>query len=140
MWCSVCNNAGDRARSIWWEWGLLFLRFMKFLGFCSFASLLWLSVIPTLAVLAVSFLFAGGLSVLGGILAFIKGVVPNSLFENITFVFFTHEISGIPGLLAGVLAGIVFTALGLLCWKSAVKIVVYLQEKLRKVKYRCVKN
>ena len=118
----------------------MFLRFMKFIGFCSFASLLWLSVIPTLAVLGVSFLFAGGLSVLGGILGFIKGTVPNSLFENITFVFFTHEISGVPALLAGVLAGIVFTALGLLCLKVTVKIVVYLQEKLRKIKYRSVKN
>lgn len=112
---------------------------MKFLGFCSFALLLWLSVIPTLAVLGVSFLFAGGLSVLGDILAFIKGVVPNSLFDNITFVFFTHEVSVLPGLAAGVVA-MVFYALGFLCLKVTVKIVAYLREKLQKIKYRSAKS
>lgn len=117
-----------------------FSHFMKLLGFYSLASLAFVSIIPTLAILSVSFIFASGFSVLGGVFGFIKGVFPNSLFENIKFMFFTHEISGISALLAGLFIAVVFAVLAALCWKATEIIFQYLQRTSRKLKRHDVQN
>ena len=112
-----------------------FSQFIKVFAFYSLASVAWISIIPTLAVSAVSFILAGGLSILGGVLGFIKGVVGNTFLKNITFMFFTHEISGVPALLAGLFLAIIFVVLGALCWKGTVRTVQYLQEQSWKLKH-----
>lgn len=111
-------------------------QFMKVLGFYSFASMLWISIIPTLAVLAVSFSFASAMSILCAALGFIKGIWPSPLLNDMVFVFFDHEVSGVYALLAGILLAIVFATLAMLCWKVTVKIVQYLQEKSWRLKFR----
>ena len=98
--------------------------------------MLWISIIPTLAVLAVSFSFASAMSILCAALGFIKGVWPSPLLNDMVFVFFDHEVSGVYALLAGLILAIVFAALAMLCWNVTVKIVQYLQEKSWRLKFR----
>lgn len=104
-----------------------FRRFMMVVGFYSFASMAWVSIIPTLAVLSVSFFFSSVVSILAGIMGLLKGIVHISLIDDMKFMFFIYEIKGIPALLVGLILAIIFIGLGILCWKGTIQIISFLQ-------------
>lgn len=106
-----------------------FKRFMSLFGFYSVASLAWVSIIPTLAILAVSFFFSSGISVIAGIMGALKGIVHISLIENMKFIFFSSELKGLPALIAGLAMAIVFALLGVICWRGTVYIIRILKSK-----------
>ena len=106
-----------------------FKRFVMLVGFYCTASIVWMSIIPTLAVLAVSFFLSSSLSILAGVMGLLKGSVRISGLEHIQFMLFSQEITGFPALLVGMLLAIIFAVLGLLCWKGAVSTVRLLQAK-----------
>lgn len=109
--------------------GFSWRNFMRSLCFYSYASLLWVSIIPTLAILSVSFFFSAGVSVLAGIMGLLKGIVHISLIDNVKLVFFVKELTGFPALLAGLLLAIIFIVLGVLCWKGTIRLVQFLQDQ-----------
>ncbi len=109
--------------------GFSFRQFMKVLGFYSLASVAWISVIPTLAILAVAFFLSSGLSVLAGVMAMLKGMVHLSLIDDVRMMLFVHEITGVPALCIGLAFAILFVGLGAACWKGTVGMVQRLQEK-----------
>ncbi len=100
-------------RSAGFSWRKLWLT----LGFYSLASAAWLVVIPTLASLALGFVFSSVVSAAAGVLGCIKPYVDFPLARELQFVFFTHELVGLPALLAGLVLAVVFWLLGLLFWK-----------------------
>lgn len=100
-----------------------FKRFLSVFGFYSVASLAWISIIPTLAALSISFFFSAGVSVLAGVIGLLKGVVHIDLIENLKLVFFAYELKGLPALLVGLVMAIIFTALGVICWKGTAKVI-----------------
>lgn len=107
--------------------GFSFRRFMMVVGFYSIATMAWMSIIPTLAVLSISFFFSSVVSVLAGIMGLLKGIVHISLIDNLKFMFFVYELKGVPALLLGLLLAIVFIGLGILCWKGTIQIISSLQ-------------
>ena len=109
--------------------GFSWKRFMMVFGFYSFASATWMVIIPTLATLAASFFFSSGVSVLAGVAGLLKGIVHISVIDNMRFVFFAYELTGIPALLAGILLAVVFLLLGVLCWKGTVGMVRLVQSQ-----------
>ncbi len=112
-----------------------FKRFMMALGFYSLASTAWVAVIPTLAVLAASFFFSCGVSVLAGFMGLLKGVVHVPVIDNMRFVFFAYELTGLPALMVGLILAVLFFVLGVLCWKGTVGMVRFLQKQRWKLKY-----
>lgn len=104
-----------------------FRRFMMVVGFYSAVSMAWMSIIPTLAVLSISFFFSSVVSVLAGIMGLLKGIVHISFIDNLKFMFFIYEVKGVPALLLGLLLAVVFIALGILCWKGTIQIIGFLQ-------------
>ncbi|MDU3489925.1 MAG: DUF1700 domain-containing protein [Clostridiales bacterium] len=112
-----------------------FKRFMMALGFYSLASTAWVAVIPTLAVLAASFFFSCGVSVLAGFMGLLKGVVHVPVIDNMRFVFFAYELTGLPALMVGLILSVLFFVLGVLCWKGTVGMVRFLQKQRWKLKY-----
>lgn len=112
-----------------------FKRFMSLFGFYSVASLAWISIIPTLAILAVSFFFSAGVSIIAGIMGALKGIINISAIENMKFVFFAYELRGLPALITGLLMAIVFAFLGIICWKGTVYIIHILKSKKWELKY-----
>lgn len=104
-----------------------FRHFMMAFGFYSFASFTWVSLIPVLAILSVSFFFSCGVSVFAGVLGMLKGIFHFPLIENMRFVVFLYELKGLPALIAGLLLAAIFLILGILCWKGAVGSVHFLQ-------------
>lgn len=115
--------------------GFSFKRFMSIFGFYSVASIAWVSIIPTLAILAVSFFFSSGVSIIAGIMGALKGIVHISAIENLKFIFFAYELKGFPALIAGFAMAIVFALLGILCWKGTIYIIQILKSKKWKLKY-----
>ncbi len=109
--------------------GFSWKRFMMAVGFYSVASTLWVAIIPTLAILAVAFFFSSGVSILAGVMGLVKGIAPIPLLDNLTFVFFTYELTGLPALLVGLLMAVIFLGLGLLCWKGTIGMVRLLQQQ-----------
>lgn len=112
-----------------------FKRFMSIFGFYSAASIAWVSIIPTLAILTVSFFFSSGVSIIAGIMGALKGIVHISAIENLKFVFFAYELKGVPALIAGFAMAIVFALLGILCWKATVYIIHILNSQKWKLKH-----
>ena len=117
--------------------GFSWQNFMRSLCFYSYASLLWVSIIPTLAILSVSFFFSAGVSVLASIMGLLKGIVHISLIDNVKLVFFVKELTGFPALLAGLLLAIIFIVLGVLCWKGTIRLVQFLQNQKWKMELSC---
>lgn len=115
--------------------GFSFKRFMSMFGFYSAASIAWVSIIPTLAILAVSFFFSSGVSIIAGIMGALKGIIHISAIENLKFVFFAYELKGFPALIAGFAMAIVFALLGILCWKGTVYIIHILNSQKWKLKH-----
>lgn len=109
--------------------GFSWRKFMMALGFYSFASVSWAAVIPTLAVLAGSFFFSCGVSVLAGVMGFLKGIVHIPLIDDLRFVFFVYELKGLPALVIGLLLAAAFLVLGLICWKGTAGMARFLQSK-----------
>lgn len=112
-----------------------FKRFMSLFGFYSVASLAWVSIIPTLAILSVSFFLSSGLSIIAGIMGALKGIIHISVIENMKFVFFAHELKGFPALIVGLAMAIVLALIGVLCWKATVYIIHILNSKNWKLKH-----
>lgn len=112
-----------------------FKRFMSLFGFYSVASLAWISIIPTLAILSVSFFLSSGLSIIAGIMGALKGIIHISVIENMKFVFFAHELKGFPALIVGLAMAIVLALIGILFWKATVYIIHILNSKNWKLKH-----
>ncbi|HGI1898424.1 TPA: DUF1700 domain-containing protein [Streptococcus agalactiae] len=115
--------------------GFSFKRFMMVIGFYSIASMAWISIIPTLAVLSVSFFFSSAVSVLAGVMGLLKGIIHISIIDNLKFMFFIYELKGIPAFLVGLILAIIFIGLGVLCWKGTVYIIKLLQAQGWKLKH-----
>lgn len=110
-------------------------RFMPIILFYSFASMTWMFIIPILACSAVTFFLSSGVSVLAGIIGLIKGIVNIPLLDNMKFVFFVYELTGISALIIGLLLAILCFWIGVLSWKGTVTIIRIIHEKKRLLKY-----
>ena len=94
-----------------------------------------ISIIPTLAALSFGFFISSGLCILVGVIGLLRGVFSISLFYELKFHFFSHELEGFPALITGLILAVVFGLLGMVCWKGVVKIVKFLQKQQRNLKY-----
>ena len=94
-----------------------------------------ISIIPTLAALSFGFFISSGLCILVGVIGLLKGVFSISLFYELKFHFFSHEIVGFPALITGLILAVVFGLLGMVCWKGVVRTVKFLQKQQRNLKY-----
>lgn len=116
-----------------------FKRLMMVIGFYSLASMAWVSIIPTLGALAFSFFIASGISVFAGVLGMLKDVfIHVPLLSDVKMMFFMREITGIPALLIGLMLGIIFVVLGIVCWKGTIGMIQYLREKAWKLNHEGV--
>lgn len=94
-----------------------------------------ISIIPTLAALSFGFFISSGLCILVGVIGLLRGVFSISLFYELKFHFFSHELEGFPALITGLILAVVFGLLGMVCWKGVVKTVKFLQKQQRNLKY-----
>ncbi len=111
-----------------------FTKFIQLLGLYSLASLAWISIIPSLAIIAFSFFISGGICLLAGFMGLFKTIFFIPIIGNIKFVFFNQEIIGFPALLIGILMAIIFTALGYVCWKGTIIMIRFFQTRVWKIK------
>lgn len=100
--------------------GFTWKGFWMAFGFYSLASLTWLSVIPTLASLAFSFLLSSIVSVLAGIVVAFKPFASFYLSEFIVFNIFGYKPEGLAAFVIGIVLAIIFFLLGILFWKLTV--------------------
>ena len=94
-----------------------------------------ISVIPTLAALSFAFFISSGLCFLAGVIGLLRGVFSISLFYELKFYFFSHELEGFPALITGLILAVIFGLLGMVCWKGVVKIVKFLRKQHWNLKY-----
>ena len=94
-----------------------------------------ISIIPTLAALSFGFFISSGLCILVGVIGLLRGVFSISLFYELKFQFFSHELEGFPALITGLILAVVFGLLGMVCWKGVVRTVKFLQKQQRNLKY-----
>ena len=94
-----------------------------------------ISVIPTLAALSFAFFISSGLCILAGVIGLLRGVFSISLFYELKFYFFSHELEGFPALITGLILAVIFGLLGMVCWKGVVKIVKFLRKQHWNLKY-----
>ena len=94
-----------------------------------------ISIIPTLATLSFGFFFSSGLCILVGVIGLLRGIFSISLFYELKFHFFSHELEGFPALITGLILAVVFGLLGMVCWKGVVRTVKFLQKQQRNLKY-----
>ena len=94
-----------------------------------------ISIIPTLAALSFGFFISSGLCILVGVIGLLRGVFSISLFYELKFQFFSHELEGFPALITGLLLAVIFGLLGMVCWKGVVRTVKFLQKQQRNLKY-----
>ena len=106
-----------------------FRRLMMLFAYYSLASTAWLILIPTLAVLAVSFFFTSGVSIVAGVMGVLKGIVHIPVIDTMRFIFFTYELTGVPALLIGLLLAALSFVLGIICWKATIGIVRFVQRQ-----------
>ena len=111
-----------------------FAKFIQLLGLYSLASLAWISIIPSLAIMAFAFFISGGICLLAGFMELFKTIFFIPIIGNIKFIFFTKEIIGFPALLIGILMAIIFTALGYVCWKGTIIMIRFFQTRVWKIK------
>ena len=105
------------------------------IGFYSYASLAWISLIPTLAILSISFFFSSGISVLAGVMGLFKGIIHIKPIDEMKFIFFGFELKGFLALIAGLILALLFFIIGILFWKSTITTIKFLQNKKWKLKY-----
>lgn len=105
------------------------------IGFYSYASLAWISLIPTLAILSISFFFSSGISVLAGVMGLFKGLIHIKPIDELKFIFFGFELKGFLALIAGLILALLFFIIGILFWKAAIATIKFLQNKKWKLKY-----
>lgn len=115
--------------------GFSMKRFMMLFGFYSFASLTWITIIPSLAVLSLSFFFSSAVSILAGVMGLLKGVIHISMIDDLKFMFFTRELTGAPALIVGLVMAIIFVVIGIICWKAAIWFVRFLHAKKWKLSH-----
>lgn len=94
-----------------------------------------ISIIPTLAALSFGFFISSGLCILVGVIGLLRGVFSISLFYELKFQFFSHELEGFPALITGLILAVIFGLLGMVCWKGVVRTVKFLQKQQRNLKY-----
>ena len=94
-----------------------------------------ISIIPTLAALSFGFFISSGLCILVGVIVLLRGVFSISLFYELKFQFFSHELVGFPALITGLILAVIFGLLGMVCWKGVVRTVKFLQKQQRNLKY-----
>lgn len=94
-----------------------------------------ISIIPTLATLSFGFFISSGLCILVGVIGLLRGVFSISLFYELKFQFFSHELEGFPALITGLILAVIFGLLGMVCWKGVVRTVKFLQKQQRNLKY-----
>ena len=94
-----------------------------------------ISIIPTLAALSFGFFISSGLCILVGVIGLLRGIFSISLFYELKFHFFSHELEGFPALIAGLILAVIFGLLGMVCWKGVVRTVKFLQKQQRNLKY-----
>ena len=92
-------------------------------------------IIPTLAALSFGFFISSGLCILVGVIGLLRGVFSISLFYELKFQFFSHELEGFPALITGLILAVIFGLLGMVCWKGVVRTVKFLQKQQRNLKY-----
>lgn len=105
------------------------------IGFYSYASLAWISLIPTLAILSISFFFSSGISVLAGVMGLFKGIIHIKPIDEMKFIFFGFELKGFLALIAGLILALLFFIIGILFWKTTIATIKFLQNKKWKLKY-----
>lgn len=120
--------------------GFSFARLMMVISFYAFASLAWVSVIPVLAVLSLSFFFSGAVSVFAGVMGLLKGLVHISLIDNLRIMFFMYEWKGLPALAAGLLLALVFIGLGAICLKGTIGLIHFLKSQKWKLDHKEVRR
>lgn len=94
-----------------------------------------ISIIPTLATLSFGFFISSGLCILVGVIGLLRGIFSISLFYELKFHFFSHELEGFPALITGLILAVAFGLLGMVCWKGVVRTVKFLQKQQRNLKY-----
>ena len=94
-----------------------------------------ISIIPTLAALSFGFFISSGLCILVGVIGLLRGIFSISLFYELKFHFFSHELEGFPALITGLILAVIFGLLGMVCWKGVVRTVKFLQKQQRNLKY-----
>ena len=112
-----------------------FKNLLMAIGFYSYASLAWISLIPTLAILSISFFFSSGISVLAGVMGLFKGIIHIKPIDEMKFIFFGFELKGFLSLIAGLILALLFFIIGILFWKSTIATIKFLQNKKWKLKY-----
>lgn len=112
-----------------------FKNLLMAIGFYSYASLAWISLIPTLAILSISFFFSSGISVLAGVMGLFKGIIHIKPIDEMKFIFFGFELKGFLALIAGLILALLFFIIGILFWKATIATIKFLQNKKRKLKY-----
>ena len=99
-----------------------------------------LSYVPATFILFVTglsfgFFISSGLCILVGVIGLLRGVFSISLFYELKFQFFSHELEGFPALITGLILAVIFGLLGMVCWKGVVRTVKFLQKQQRNLKY-----
>ncbi len=112
-----------------------FKNLLMAIGFYSYASLAWISLIPTLAILSISFFFSSGISVLAGVMGLFKGIIHIKPIDEMKFIFFGFELKGLLALIAGLVLALLFFIIGILFWKATIATIKFLQNKKWKLKY-----
>lgn len=112
-----------------------FKNLLMAIGFYSYASLAWISLIPTLAILSISFFFSSGISVLAGVMGLFKGIIHIKPIDEMKFIFFGFELKGFLALIAGLILALLFFIIGILFWKATIITIKFLQNKKWKLKY-----
>lgn len=112
-----------------------FKNLLMAIGFYSYASLAWISLIPTLAILSISFFFSSGISVLAGVMGLFKGIIHIKPIDEMKFIFFGFELKGFLALIAGLILALLFFIIGILFWKATIATIKFLQNKKWKLKY-----
>lgn len=112
-----------------------FKNLLMAIGFYSYASLAWISLIPTLAILSISFFFSSGISVLAGVMGLFKGIINIKPIDEMKFIFFGFELKGFLALIAGLFLALLFFIIGILFWKATIVTIKFLQNKKWKLKY-----
>lgn len=112
-----------------------FKNLLMAIGFYSYASLAWISLIPTLAILSISFFFSSGISVLAGVMGLFKGIIHIKPIDEMKFIFFGFELKGFLALIAGLVLALLFFIIGILFWKATIATIKFLQNRKWKLKY-----
>lgn len=110
-----------------------FKNLLMAIGFYSYASLAWICLIPTLAILSISFFFSSGISTFAGVMGLFKGIIHIKPIDELKFIFFGFELKGIFALIAGLILALIFFVIGILFWKATIATIKFLKNQKRKL-------